>query len=65
MKNCTSCGRVMAKNDPYWQKITGWVAGAKRDSVTLRRDVEPPEFACKGCIVKEQHGINMRQEAWV
>jgi len=63
MKTCSRCGRDIGRGEDYYQQITAWVANEKRDSVTLRKDVEPWRYACRGCISLWQHGIDEGQEA--
>jgi hypothetical protein len=63
VKKCSGCGREIARGEDYYQQITAWVANQKRDSVTLRKDVIPPRYACRACITKWQYGISDAQEA--
>ena len=56
MKPLCSCGR-----EASYQQITGWVALGKRDSVTLREDVQPPQFKCRACVRLRQLGVPVGQ----
>lgn len=60
-KVCTWCSRDLGGT--YYQQVTAWVANEKRDSVTLRKDVSPPTFACRTCIYDRQRGIPVDQES--
>ena len=55
MRACQFCGRELAHHEGY-QRVTGWVAVDKRDSITLRKDAYPPAFACRSCIRLQQMG---------
>lgn len=63
MKKCSGCGRDIRKGETYFQQVTAWVANEKRDSVTLRKDVQPWKYACKSCVFNWQHGVNDEQGA--
>jgi hypothetical protein len=61
VRHCTFCGDELSAE--FYQQVTAWVANAKRDSVTLRADVEPPRFACRPCIRRQQSGVAEDQAA--
>jgi hypothetical protein len=60
LRTCHFCEAALSRSEDY-QLITAWVAVGKRDSVTLREDVQPASFACRGCIRKRQLGISEGQ----
>ena len=60
MKTCVN-GHPIPRGEDYYQQVTGWVANGKRDSLTLRKDVEPWRFACRRCVRNWQHGIDDNQ----
>lgn len=58
---CSFCGALIAGE--FYQRIVGWVSSTKRDSLTLRENLTPPEYACRGCIVRRQLGVSEGQRA--
>ncbi len=48
-----------------YEKVSGYVSTRKRDSLTLREHMNPPEYACRPCISKRQHGVTEGQAAMI
>jgi hypothetical protein len=56
---CIFCSSIIVGE--RYQQVTAWVAGSKRDSVTLREDVKPVRYACRPCIRLRQGGVLVGQ----
>lgn len=61
MKRCVWCPQPIT--GPFFQLVTGWVTSGKRDSLTLRKDVDPPQFAHPSCLRLRQLGVPEEQGA--
>lgn len=61
VKPCAFCPESIT--GPYFQLVQGWVANGKRDSLCLRQDVDPAQYAHPHCVKLQQLGVVVGQEA--
>jgi hypothetical protein len=59
MKLCSLCGLKI--DGAFYQKVVGWVADSKRDSLTGRKDVSPPQYAHPSCLKLKTLGVSEGQ----
>lgn len=54
-ESCTFCkGPVNPHDQSTWKKVSGWVHGPRKDSMTLRQDTG--EYAHSHCVEKAKAG---------